>query len=87
MKIVILDGWTVNPGDNPWDELARFGELVIYERTGPGEIVARAQDADIILTNNGFEVIANGPDGMRKRIDDEVPKWRGIIAKAGIKPV
>ena len=39
------------------------------------------------LRNNGFEVIANGPDGMKKRIDDEVPKWRDIIAKAGIKPV
>ena len=39
------------------------------------------------LRNNGFEVIANGPDGMRKRIADEVPKWRGIVAKAGIKPV
>ena len=51
MKIVILDGWTVNPGDNPWDELSRFGELVVYKRTGPGEIVERAQDADIVLTN------------------------------------
>jgi tripartite-type tricarboxylate transporter receptor subunit TctC len=39
------------------------------------------------LRNNGFEVLANGPDGMRKRIDDEVPKWRDIIAKAGIQPV
>jgi tripartite-type tricarboxylate transporter receptor subunit TctC len=39
------------------------------------------------LCNNGFEVLANGPDGMRKRIDDEVPKWRDIIAKAGIQPV
>jgi tripartite-type tricarboxylate transporter receptor subunit TctC len=39
------------------------------------------------LRNNGFEVIANGPDGMRKRIVDEVPKWRDIVAKAGIKPV
>ena len=39
------------------------------------------------LRNNGFEVIANGPDGMHKRIDDEVPKWRDIVAKAGIKPV
>jgi tripartite-type tricarboxylate transporter receptor subunit TctC len=39
------------------------------------------------LRNNGFEVIANGPDGMKKRIDDEVPKWRDIIAKAGIQPV
>ena len=39
------------------------------------------------LRNSGFEVIANGPDGMRKRITDEVPKWRDIVAKAGIKPV
>lgn len=39
------------------------------------------------LRNNGFEVIANGPEGMRKRINDEVPKWRDIVAKAGIKPV
>ena len=39
------------------------------------------------LRNDGFEVIANGPDGMRKRIADEVPKWREIVAKAGIKPV
>ena len=39
------------------------------------------------LRNDGFEVIANGPEGMRKRIEDEVPKWRDIIAKAGIKPV
>ena len=39
------------------------------------------------LRNGGFEVIANGPDGMHKRIVDEVPKWRDVIAKAGIKPV
>jgi tripartite-type tricarboxylate transporter receptor subunit TctC len=39
------------------------------------------------LRNDGFEVIANGPDGMRKRIEDEVPKWRAVVAKAGIKPV
>jgi tripartite-type tricarboxylate transporter receptor subunit TctC len=39
------------------------------------------------LRNDGFEVIANGPDGMRKRIEDEVPKWRDVVAKAGIKPV
>jgi tripartite-type tricarboxylate transporter receptor subunit TctC len=39
------------------------------------------------LRNNGFEVIANGPAGMHRRIESEVPKWRDIIAKAGIKPV
>ncbi|SHJ84546.1 Tripartite-type tricarboxylate transporter, receptor component TctC [Bradyrhizobium lablabi] len=39
------------------------------------------------LRDNGFEVIANGREGMRKRIDDEVPKWRDVVAKAGIKPM
>jgi tripartite-type tricarboxylate transporter receptor subunit TctC len=49
--------------------------------------VLRKPDITEQLRNNGFEVIANGPDGMRKRIDDEVPKWRDIVAKAGIKPI
>jgi tripartite-type tricarboxylate transporter receptor subunit TctC len=39
------------------------------------------------LRNDGFEVLANGPESMRKRIEDEVPKWRDVVAKAGIKPV
>jgi tripartite-type tricarboxylate transporter receptor subunit TctC len=39
------------------------------------------------LRNNGFEVISNGPAGLRQRIEKEVPKWRDVIAKAGIKPV
>jgi tripartite-type tricarboxylate transporter receptor subunit TctC len=50
------------------------------------EILKVAKTAEQ-LRNDGFEVIANGPAGMKKRIDDEVPKWRDIIAKAGIKPV
>lgn len=50
------------------------------------EILKDAKTADQ-LRNSGFEVLANGPDGMRKRIIDEVPKWRDIVAKAGIQPV
>jgi tripartite-type tricarboxylate transporter receptor subunit TctC len=50
------------------------------------EIVKRPKIADQ-LRAGGFEVLANGPEGMRKRIDDEVPKWRDIVAKAGIQPV
>ncbi|MGH7806264.1 MAG: D-2-hydroxyacid dehydrogenase, partial [Candidatus Binatia bacterium] len=49
--IVILDAHTVNPGDNPWDELAALGELVTYDRSAPGEILERARDAEILLTN------------------------------------
>jgi glycerate dehydrogenase len=51
MKIIVLDGYTLNPGDNPWDEVSKLGEFVCQDRT-PGElIVERAKDADIILTN------------------------------------
>jgi tripartite-type tricarboxylate transporter receptor subunit TctC len=49
--------------------------------------VLKTPDIAEQLRNNGFEIIANGPDGLRKRIADEVPKWRDIIAKAGIQPV
>ena len=51
MKIVILDAYTVNPGDLNWDELAKLGELSVYERTKPEEILERCKGAEIILTN------------------------------------
>lgn len=51
MKIVILDGYTANPGDLTWKELEEMGELTVYDRTSPSEIVARAAEADIVLTN------------------------------------
>lgn len=51
MKIVILDGYTINPGDNPWDPLTGFGELVIHDRTPVEAKIERAADADIILTS------------------------------------
>lgn len=51
MKIVVLDGYTLNPGDNPWDELARLGELTVYDRTPEDRVVERAGDAEIVLTN------------------------------------
>ena len=50
------------------------------------EVLKVAKTADQ-LRDDGFEVIANGPNGMKKRIDDEVPKWREVITKGGIKPV
>lgn len=51
MKIVVLDGYTLNPGDNPWDEIAKLGELTVYDRTPEEEIITRSEHADIILTN------------------------------------
>ena len=64
MKIVILDGYTANPGDLSWKELEKMGSLTVYERTRPEETVARAADADIVLTNKVIisrEVMAQLP--------------------------
>jgi glycerate dehydrogenase len=49
--IVLLDGHTLNPGDLSWAPLEQLGELVQYDRTAAGEIVARAGEADLLLTN------------------------------------
>ncbi len=51
MEIVVLDGYTLNPGDNPWDEVAKLGKLKVYDRTAPHELLGRAGEAGIILTN------------------------------------
>lgn len=51
MNIVVLDGYGLNPGDLSWDSIKALGNLTVYDRTGDQEIVQRALDADIILTN------------------------------------
>lgn len=51
MKIVVLDGHTVNPGDLSWDGLETIGDVVVYPRTSPGELLERSKDADALLTN------------------------------------
>jgi len=51
MKIVILDGHAVNPGDLSWDFLKQFGEVTVYERTPVDEVAGRIGDAEIALIN------------------------------------
>lgn len=51
MKVVILDGFTANPGDLSWDGLKQFGELRVYERTAPEDLLSRAKGAEVLLTN------------------------------------
>lgn len=51
MKIVILDGYTLNPGDLSWQPLAAAGQLSAFERTAVDDIVERAKDAQVLLTN------------------------------------
>jgi len=51
MTIVVLDGHTLNPGDNPWAPLEELGEVRVYDRSMPSEVRERVAEADIILTN------------------------------------
>lgn len=51
MKIVVLDGYSLNPGDMSWDALEALGDVEIYPRTAPEDIVERCLDADMVLTN------------------------------------
>lgn len=51
MKIVVLDGYTLNPGDLSWSNLETLGECTIHDRSEPEQIVPRANDAEIVLTN------------------------------------
>ena len=51
MQIVLLDGYASNPGDLTWVPLRELGELTVYDRTTPDQVVERARDAEIIVTN------------------------------------
>ena len=51
MKIVVLDGYTLNPGDLTWAGIEKFGEVTVYDRTAPEEIRERLAGAEIVFTN------------------------------------
>ncbi|MHC4104340.1 MAG: D-2-hydroxyacid dehydrogenase [Planctomycetota bacterium] len=51
MNIVVSDGYTLNPGDLSWKDLESLGQCTVYDRSAPKEVVPRAKDAEIVLTN------------------------------------
>lgn len=51
MKIVVLDGYTLNPGDISWEGMEALGDVTVYDRTKEDEIVARIGDAEVVYTN------------------------------------
>ena len=51
MKIVVLDGYAANPDDLSWEPLKEWGKLTVYDRTSAEDLIKRAQDADMVLTN------------------------------------
>jgi glycerate dehydrogenase len=73
MKIVVLDGYTLNPGDLDWGELQRLGACEIHDRSRPDEVIGRAGSSPILLTN---KVVLNKP------IIHQLPdlKYIGILA-------
>jgi glycerate dehydrogenase len=78
-KIVVLDGYTVNPGDNPWSALANLGELTVYDRSSSAEVVARALHADIVLLNK---------TALDRAAFAQLPKLRGVsVLATGVNSV
>lgn len=73
MKIVVLDGYGVNPGDLSWETLEALGEVEVYTRTAPEDVIDRCFNAEIILTN---KVVLN------KQILVSLPrlKYIGVLA-------
>lgn len=73
MKIVVLDGYAANPGDLSWEGLEALGQCVVYPRTSANELLERAADAEILLTN---KVIIN------KEAMEALPqlKYIGVLA-------
>lgn len=50
-RMVVLDGYTLNPGDLTWEGLQEFGECIVHERTSPEQVMARAKGAAVLFTN------------------------------------
>lgn len=73
MKIVELDGYAANPGDLSWDGLKQLGELTVYDRTAPQDVLERARGAQVILTNKVL---------ITAELMDQLPELRyiGVLA-------
>jgi len=72
-KIVVLDGYTLNPGDLSWKELEKLGELTVYDRTDKSDVVKRIGNAEVIFTNKTV---------ISKKVLDECAnlKYIGVLA-------
>ena len=90
MKIVILDSYAMNPGDLDWSSFQRFGEVKVYERSKPEEVITRSAGADILVVNKvkmtarvieslpSLKMICVSATGYNV-IDMEVAHRRGIV--------
>lgn len=90
MKIVVLDGYGLNPGDLSWEGMEALGELTVYDRTSPSELLARSEGAEALITNKTLitaEDMASLPElkyiGVLATgynvVDIDAAKARGIV--------
>ena len=90
MKIVVLDGYGLNPGDLSWSGMEALGELTVYDRTSPAEMMERSKGAEVLITNKTLitaEQMAALPElkyiGVLATgynvVDIEAAKARGIV--------
>ncbi len=73
MKLIILDGYTLNPGDLSWDKFSALGDCTVYDRTSSGELYERAIGADVLITN---KVVLNA--SLMKKLP--TLKYIGVLA-------
>lgn len=73
MKIVVLDGYTLNPGDNPWIGLETLGSVTVHDHSLPTEVVSRAEGAEILIVNKVR---------LSREIMEQLPKLRLIAVTA-----
>ena len=90
MKIIVLDGYGLNPGDLNWEGFETLGELTVYDRTLPSELMQRAAGAEVLITNKTLITAENMADLPELKyigvlatgynvVDIDAAKDRGIV--------
>ena len=90
MKIIVLDGYGLNPGDLNWEGFESLGELTVYDRTLPSELMERAAGAEVLVTNKTLITAENMADLPELKyigvlatgynvVDIDAAKARGIV--------
>ena len=90
MKIIVLDGYGLNPGDLNWESFESLGELTVYDRTLPSELMQRAAGAEVLITNKTLITAENMADLPELKyigvlatgynvVDIDAAKARGIV--------
>ena len=90
MKIVVLDGYGLNPGDLSWSGMEALGELMVYDRTSPSELLERSEGAEVLITNKTLITAENMAELPNLKyigvlatgynvVDIDAAKARGIV--------